>query len=278
MQGKKKFKPKLFVNFSLPDQIPDDNFYKLLKSKLDLRFVYRQTKDVYSHTGRPSIDPVVFFKMLLVGYLENQCSDRSLERLFQLRLDLLYFIDHDIGERVPDHSTICKTRKRIPKAVFEEVFDHILNLCVDAGMVAGHTQSIDSAYINANAALDKMVEVKMIDRDPLDYLKEVQSQDEPDDDDIDKAKRRMKKSQKSPERFTEYRRQKYSQQDGGKEHRKNKRRFLSNATHQSKTDPDARIAKKSGKPRMLCYSAAMSADTLKRYWGHHYTSLQEKKK
>ena len=109
--------------------------------------------------------------------------------------------------------------------------------------------------------LDKMVEVKMIDRDPLDYLKEVQSQDEPDDDDIDKAKRRMKKSQKSLERFTEYRRQKYSQQDGVKEHRKNKRRFLSDATHQSKTDPDARIAKKSGKPRMLCYSAAMSVDT-----------------
>lgn len=72
MLGKKKYEPQLFVNFYLPDVIPEDNFYRILKSKLDLRFVYKLTKEVYSYTGKPSIDPVVFFKMLLVGYLENQ--------------------------------------------------------------------------------------------------------------------------------------------------------------------------------------------------------------
>jgi len=173
MQGKKNFTPRLFTNFFLPDNIPDDNFYKVLKSNLDLSFVYGLTKDVYSNTGRPSLDPVVFFKMLLVGYLENCCSDRALERLFQLRLDLLFFIDHDITDQVPDHSTICKTRQRIPTAVFEEVFNRILKLCVQVGLVDGAVQSIDTAYINANAALDKMVEVKMIDRSPEEYLDEV---------------------------------------------------------------------------------------------------------
>ncbi len=120
----------MFVYFSLDEQIPADNFYRLLKQKMNLSFVYKETAPVYAHTGSPRIDPVVFFKILLVGYLENICTDRALERLFQLRLDLLYFIDHDIGDRVLDHSTICKTRKRIPKEVFDKVFDHILKLCL----------------------------------------------------------------------------------------------------------------------------------------------------
>ena len=132
----------MFVNFRLDQQIPEDNFYRILKQNLDLGFVYKETKPVYSHTGRPGIDPVVFFKMLLVGYLENVTNDRALERHFQLRLDLLYFIDHDISDSVPDHSTICKTRKRIPKEVFDKVFNHILKLCVDAGLVEGTTQAI----------------------------------------------------------------------------------------------------------------------------------------
>ncbi|MGB5362725.1 MAG: IS1182 family transposase [Aureibaculum sp.] len=259
MQGKKKYEPKLFVNFYLPDVVPIDNFYRILKSKLDLSFVYDMTKSVYSHTGKPSIDPVVFFKMLLVGYLENCCSDRALERLFQLRLDLLLFIDHDITDRVPDHSTICKTRKRIPSEVFNAVFNHILGLCVQSGLVSGEIQSIDSAYINANASLDRMVEVKMIDRSPDEYLDEIKAQDEPTEEEKELAKKRLKKSQKTLEDFTEMRRRKYSEQDGG--NKKNRRRFLSNATHLSNTDPDARIAKKSGKPRMLCYSSMMSVDS-----------------
>ena len=164
MQGKKNFRPKLFVNFRLDEAVPDDNFYKILKRNLDLNFIYKENESVYSHTGRPGLDPVVFFKMLLVGYLENVCTDRALERLFKLRLDLLYFIDHDLGDPVPDHSTICKTRKRIPREVFDKVFTHILKMCVDAGLVSGNTQSIDSAYINANASLDRMEEVKLVTR------------------------------------------------------------------------------------------------------------------
>ena len=156
MQGKKKITPRLFVNFNIADLIPEDNFYRVLKNKLDLGFIYKQTKTCYSHTGKPSLDPVVFFKILLVGYLENLCSDRALERMVDMRIDLKYFIDYDIDERAPDHSTICKTRKRIPLEIFESVFNHILGLCVEAGLVGGKTQSFDTAYINANASLNKM--------------------------------------------------------------------------------------------------------------------------
>ena len=261
MQGVKKYKPKLFTNFYLPDFIPDDNFYKVLKGKIDFNFIYKETKSIYSHTGKPSIDPVVFFKCLLIGYLENLCSDRAIERMLQMRIDLLYFIDHDLEERVPDHSTLCKTRQRISVEIFQKVFDHILGLCVHSGMVKGKIQAIDTAYINANASLDKLVEVKMVDRDFNEYIDEVKANEEPTEEELDTAKKRLEKSQKSLEQFTAYRKDKYSALEGGKEHRKNKRRFMSNATHMSKTDPDAKIAKKSGKPRMLCYSSALAVDT-----------------
>jgi transposase len=259
MQGKKKNPPKLFYNFSLEEYIPADNFYRILKEHLDLSFVYKETKTYYSHTGRPSLDPVVFFKCMLAGYLENICSDRALERMVQMRLDLKYFIGHDLDDPAPDHSTFCKTRKRLPVEVFEKVFNSILMKCVEAGMVQGKTQSFDTAYINANASLDRMEEVKMVDRDPGEYLKEVLSQDE--EGDVELAKKRAAKGQRDLEKFTEMRRKKYSALDGGKKHRKNKRRFLSNATHRSATDPDARVAKKSNKPRMLCYSCMLGVDT-----------------
>ncbi len=74
MEGKRKYNPKLFVSFSLDEQIPADNYYRLLKQKLDLNFVYKETEPVCAHTDRPGIDPVVFFKILLVGYLENFLS------------------------------------------------------------------------------------------------------------------------------------------------------------------------------------------------------------
>jgi len=259
MQGKKKFTPKLFVNFRLDEAIPDDNFYKILKKHLDLNFIYEETKSVYSHTGRPGMDTVVFFKMVLTGYLENICTDRKLEREFQNRLDLRYFIDHDIGEKIPDHSTICKTRKRIPREVFDKVFNHILKMCVDSGMVEGKVQSIDSAYIKANASLDSMIESKLVDRDHDEYLKEVFDQDLPDNLTIKDKADRVNKLQSDLEMHARSRQKKYDIFTGPK--RKSKGRTYSNATHLSKTDPDARVATKPGKPRKLCYTSTMSVDT-----------------
>ena len=114
MQGRKAFTPKLFTDFRLDEFIPDDNLYKILAAKLDLNFIYRRTDYLYSHTGKPSLDPVVFFKCMLIGNLENICSDRALERHISMRLDLRYSIGYDVYQPTPDHSTFCKTRKRIP--------------------------------------------------------------------------------------------------------------------------------------------------------------------
>ena len=78
MQGKKNFTPQLFVSVNLLDMVPSDNFYRKLLTELDLHFIYKATQKYYGNEGQQSIDPVVFFKILLVGYLNNINSDRQL--------------------------------------------------------------------------------------------------------------------------------------------------------------------------------------------------------
>ncbi len=82
MQGKKHLSEKLFLSFQLSQRVPADNFYRRLKDQLDLQFVYKSTKKYYGTEGQQSIDPVVFFKLILVGYLENLNSDRKNRFLF----------------------------------------------------------------------------------------------------------------------------------------------------------------------------------------------------
>ena len=99
MQGKKDYQEKLFHNFQLSDRIPEENFYRCLRSDLD--FLYKLTKRYYGESGQKSIDPVVFFKLCLVGYLENIISDRKLISYCSMRLDILFFIGYDIDEKLP---------------------------------------------------------------------------------------------------------------------------------------------------------------------------------
>ncbi len=164
MQGKKGYQEKLFARFQLSDRIPGNNFYRRLKGVLDLDFLYPLTKGYYGESGQKSIDPVVFFKLCLVGYLENIISDRKLIDHCSLRLDILYFIGYGIDEELPWHSTISRTRQLFPESVFGEVFIRVLKLCIDKSMVSGHTQAIDSAPVKANASMDSL-ELKVPEED-----------------------------------------------------------------------------------------------------------------
>jgi len=82
MQGKKQYSEKLFKQFQLSDRVPAENFYRLLKQTLDLRWLYKATKKYYGSEGQQSIDPVVFFKLVLIGYLETWVATE--ESLIQL--------------------------------------------------------------------------------------------------------------------------------------------------------------------------------------------------
>jgi len=81
--------------------VPKDNLYRRLRESLDLNSIYKDTRDLYGSTGNPSIDPVVFFKLMLTGYLENITSDRKLIEHCAMRMDILYFLGYDIDEPLP---------------------------------------------------------------------------------------------------------------------------------------------------------------------------------
>ncbi|HWI91059.1 MAG TPA: transposase [Flavisolibacter sp.] len=158
MQGKKRYAEKLFTSFQLSNYVPEDNFYRRLKAVLDLGWLYKATKKYYGTEGQQSIDPVVFFKLILVGYLENLNSDRKLIEHSKLRLDILFFLGYDLDEELPWHSTISRTRALYGEEVFKELFSKVLSLCVNKGMLSGRRQAIDSAYVKANASMDSLVE------------------------------------------------------------------------------------------------------------------------
>ena len=179
MQGKKTLQPKLFNTFNLTDWVPEHNFYRRLKSVLDLDFLYPATKPYYGNCGQKSIDPSVFFRLCLVGYLENITSDRQLIDHASLRLDILYFLDHDIEEKLPWHSTLSRTRDMLPDALFTELFERVLVMCINKGMVAGKTQAIDSAPVKANASMESL-ELKVPEEDLDTHLLKVRSMSQVD--------------------------------------------------------------------------------------------------
>ena len=96
MQGKKIYQEKLFSSFQLSQRVPANNFYRRLRESLNLEFLDKLTGSYYGVCGQKSIDPVVFFKLCLVGYLENITSDRQVIEHCSMRLDIMYFLGFDI--------------------------------------------------------------------------------------------------------------------------------------------------------------------------------------
>mgnify|MGYP003575107061 CR=1 FL=1 len=91
MQGKKQEGDRRIPSFRLSERVPRDNFYRRLKDVLDLEWLYAATGKYYGSEGHKSIDPVVFFKLILIGYLENFLSDRRIIQTVSLRLHLPIF-------------------------------------------------------------------------------------------------------------------------------------------------------------------------------------------
>lgn len=263
MQGRKAFEEKLFTNFQLSDRVPTDNIYRRLKETLNLRFLYKVTSQYYGTEGQESIDPVVFFKLMLVGYLENLGSDRRIISTASMRLDILYFIGYNIDEPLPWHSTLSRTRQLYGEEVFKELFKNVLRHCIDKGMVSGRRQAVDSALIKANASMDSIAE-KEIMQDAEVFADELTATE----DKSQKVNAYKKKKVEEHHRWKEkaYRGQpgsrSKSKEEGGDTEENDKRpKFLSNHTHYSTTDKDARIAVKPGKPRQFNYLAQTSVDT-----------------
>ena len=262
LQGQKNYSEKLFTSFQLSNRVPQDNFYRKLSTAFDLRFLYKLTKKYYGSEGQKSIDTVVFFKLMLVGYLENLNSDRKIIAHASMRLDILFFIGYDIDEELPWHSTLSRTRQLYGEEVFRELFKKVLSLCVEKGMVSGKRQAIDSAYIKANASMDSIAEKEVIE-DADTYADELNENLESEQTVKTQKKKEVDAHHKWKAKEFKGRPSGITKKDSELNEFDNliRPKFLSNHTHYSTTDPDARISVKPGKPRQFNYSAQTSVDT-----------------
>ena len=274
MQGRKIFQDRRHLRFSLKEAVPKHNLYYRLKEVLRLDFLSEHTRSYYGSCGQKSIDPEVFFKLCLIKHLENIDSDRKLMEVCSLRLDLRYFLGYNLDEALPWHSTVSRTRQRLSKDLFDSLFTHILSLCVDAGMVAGNVQAIDSAYIKANASMDSL-ELK-VSKEKLQEERQLSSARRPAKENKASQEERTVSARKDELQEIARRQNKWSQDKrpgaGIKESK-----FTSNKTHYSPVDPDARIAVKPGKPRQLCYFNQLSVDTAHHVITHTQADFSDKK-
>ena len=104
MQGKKEFEGSLFCDIDLMEVIGEDHLLVRLNDALDLGWIRQATKDYYSHTGRPSVDPVALVKMMLIGYLYGIPSERRLAEEVRLNIAYRWFAGYNLDEETPNHS------------------------------------------------------------------------------------------------------------------------------------------------------------------------------
>jgi transposase len=134
--------------------VPADHFYRHLDAALDLTFVRDWVQDRYAERGRPSIDPVVFFKLQLIMFFEGLRSERRLIETASLHLAHRWYLGYALDEQLPDHSSLTRIRKRLGLAVFERFFEQVVGLCQQAGLIWGKELFFDATKVRANAALN----------------------------------------------------------------------------------------------------------------------------
>jgi transposase len=142
---------------SLEALVPLDNFYRQLEAKLNLSFVRELVQSVYKPFGRPSIDPLVYFKLQLIMFFEGIRSERQLMEMVHLNLAYRWYIGYDFGETVPDYSSLSKIRNRYGLAVSQKFFEKIVQICIEQGLVWGQELYFDGTKVQANAAFGSLV-------------------------------------------------------------------------------------------------------------------------
>ena len=157
MMGRQVAQGSLFHGFRLDDHVPADHMLRRIDGLLDFGFVRGALADSYSATGRPSIDPELMLRMLLVGYLFGIRSKRRLCQEVRLNLAYRWFCRLDLGDAVPDHSTFSKNRHgRFRECdLYRLPFEQVVARCAAVGLVAGRELAVDGSTIMADASWEK---------------------------------------------------------------------------------------------------------------------------
>jgi transposase len=184
MMGQQTRNESLFYYFRLEEQIPEDHLLRLIDRYVDFSFVRERLKNFYSSTGRPSIDPEVLLRLLLVGYLYGITSERRLLEEVRMHLAYRWFARLDFSQEIPNHSTFSKNRhgRFRQSGVFREVFEEIVRRCLEVGLVEGKNLAVDGTLVRADASQQSRVpraqlaEVARVSRTVEQYLAELEQQ------------------------------------------------------------------------------------------------------
>jgi len=144
---------RLFYAFDLDEAVPQDHLVRGIAAVLDLSWLHGTLAVHYSHTGRPSIDPELMIRMLIIGYVFAIRSERQLVREVQVNLAYRWFCGLGIEDRVPDHSAFSRARNERfrDSRIFRELFERIVGSCIAAGLVGGEGFAVDASLIQADA-------------------------------------------------------------------------------------------------------------------------------
>jgi len=143
----------LFYEFRLDEAVPDDHLVRKIDAVLDLSWVYAELAPHYPALGRPSIDPVLMIRMLIIGYVFGLRSERLLCREVQVNFAYRWFCKLGIEHKIPDHSAFSRARNERfrDSGIFRRVFERVVEACIAADLVGGEGFAVDASLIAADA-------------------------------------------------------------------------------------------------------------------------------
>jgi transposase len=184
MMGQHDRSEALFYYFRLEDQVPENHLLRLIEKHISFEFVRERLRTSYSETGRPSIDPELLLRILLIGYLYSITSERKLVEELRMHLAWRWFTGLGFDQEIPHHSTFSKNRHgRFQESkLFEELFEQIVKQCVEVGLVQGKHLSVDGSFVEANASKEsripreQLAEAAQVNQSVRQYLVELEQQ------------------------------------------------------------------------------------------------------
>ena len=157
---------KLFYAFCLDDVVPGDHRVREIAAVLDFSWVHAELAPHYSALGRPSIDPVLMLRMLILGYVFAIRSERAICREVQVNLAYRWFCGLSIEDRIPDHSAFTRARNERfrDSDILRRVFEHVVEACIAAGLVGAEGFAVDASLIVADANKQRSVSWQRVEQ------------------------------------------------------------------------------------------------------------------
>lgn len=214
--------------------VPADHLLRRIDGSIDLEFIRERVRHLYcADNGRPALDPVVLFKLLLIGYLFGIRSERQLMREVQVNAAYRWFLRMKLTDKVPDASTLSQNRRRRfrDSDIYQQIFDEVVELACRKGLVTGQVLYTDSTHLKANANKNKF-EVVRVEVKPVEYLAQLEAAVEADR--AEHGKRELKAKVAAPE---------------------------TKEIKQSRTDQDAGYMVREGKPKGFFYLDHRTVDS-----------------